>query len=141
MASRILIESNFSIERRLLANRSTGTPAQPDFLLVHFLTSGIPNLPSGASLLANPNQAVQFAPGRGQSELLLVRLAPAMLIETASRLRMYRAGLNPLFREPLMPLTGDAKLRAALESIASEIESGEAGWREVIRSLVNQLAV
>ncbi len=141
MTSRILIESDFSIERRVLARRSTGTPAQPDFLLVHFLESRIPNYPSGASLLANPNQAVQFAPGRGQGELLLVRLAPALLIETASRLRMYRAGLNLLFREPLTPLTGDAKLRATLETIASELESGDAGWREVIRSLVNQLTV
>lgn len=141
MASRILIESNFSVERRVLAGRSTGTPAQPDFLIVHFLESKISNLASGASLLANPNQTIQFAPGRGQSELLLVRLAPALLIETASRLRMYRAGLNLLFREPLTPLTGDSKLSATLEAIAYEIESGDAGWREVIRSLVNQLTV
>ena len=46
-----------------------------------------------------------------------------------------------LFRAPLTPLTGDAKLRATLEEIASEIEGGDAGWREVIRSLVNQLTV
>lgn len=141
MISRILIESDFSVERRVLANRSSGTPAQPDFLLVHFLDSRIPDLPSGASLLANPNQAVQFAPSRGQSELLLVRLAPARLIETGSRLRMYRAGLNLLFRDPLMPLTGEAKLRATLEAIASELESRESGWSEVIRSMVNQLTV
>jgi AraC family transcriptional regulator len=141
MASRILIESEFSVERRVFARKSTGTPAQPDFLIVHFLESRIPDLPSGASLLANPNQFVQFAPSRGQSELLLVRLAPALLIETASRLRMYRAGLNLLFREPLKPLTEDAKLRAALEAVASEIESGEAGWREVVRSSINQLTV
>ncbi|MGH9939715.1 MAG: helix-turn-helix domain-containing protein, partial [Blastocatellia bacterium] len=100
-----------------------------------------PNLPSGESLLANPNQSVQFAPSRGQSELLLLRLAPALLVETAARLRMYRTGLNLLFRAPLTPSTGDAKLRATLESIAAELESGDAGWREVIRSLVNQLAV
>jgi AraC-like DNA-binding protein len=141
MISRILIESDFSVERRVLASRSTGTPAQPDFLLIHFIESRIPNFPSGASLLANPNQAVNFAPSRGKSELLLVRIAPALLIETASRLRMYRAGLSPLFRAPLQPLTGDAKLSAALEAIASEIESGETGWREVIRSLINQLTV
>ncbi|HEY8461687.1 MAG TPA: helix-turn-helix transcriptional regulator [Blastocatellia bacterium] len=121
--------------------RSTGMPAPPDYLIVHLLESKIPNLPSGASLLANPNQAVQFAPSRGRSELLLVRLAPALLVETASRLRMYRAGLNPLFREPLKPLTGDAKLRATLEAIASELEGGDAGWREVIRSMINQLTV
>jgi len=141
MISRILIESDFSVERRVLARRSTGAIAQPDFLIVHFLESRIPDIPPGASLLANPNQAVRFAPGRGASELLLVRLAPALLIETASRLRLYLAGLNLLFRSPLTPLTGDAKLRATLEAIASEIEGGDAGWREVIRSLVNQLTV
>src|SRR5215475_14500293 len=104
MPSRILIESDFSVERRVLASRSAGTPTAPDFLIVHFLESRIPNLPPGASLLANPNQAVQFAPSRGQSELLLLRLAPALLIETASRLRMHRTGLNLLFRAPLKPL-------------------------------------
>jgi AraC-like DNA-binding protein len=141
MISRILIESDFSIERRVLARRPSETPAQPDFLIVHFLESRIPDVPPGASLLANPNQEVRFAPGRGNSELLVVRLAPALLIETASRLRMYRAGLNLLFRSPLMPLTGDAKLRATLEAIAVELDGGDAGWREVIRSLVNQLTV
>src|SRR5499433_2046132 len=141
MISRILIESDFSIERRVLDRRSTEAPAQHDFLIVHFLESRIPNIPPGASLLANPNQAVRFAPGRGHSEMLLVRLAPALLIETASRLRMYRAGLSLLFRAPLRPLTDDAKLRATLESIAAELEGGDAGWREVVRSLVNQLTV
>jgi len=141
MSSRILIESDFSIERRDLARRAPGLLSQPDFLIVHFLESQIPDIPPGASLLANPNHAVQFAPGRGYSELLLVRLAPALLIETASRLRIYRAGINLLFRSPLMPVTEDAKLRATLEAIASEIEGGDAGWREVIRSLVNQLTV
>src|SRR5262245_31673574 len=141
MSSRILIESDFSIERRVLARRSPGLPSRPDFLIVHFLESRIPDVQPGASMLANPNQEVRFAPGRGHSELLLVRLAPALLIETASRLRMYRTGLNLLFRAPLTPLTGDAKLRATLNEIASELEGGDAGWREVIRSLVNQLTV
>jgi AraC-like DNA-binding protein len=141
MILRILIESDFSVERRVLARRSTEAPAQPDYLIIHFLESRIPDIPPGASLLANPNQAVRFAPVRGRSELLLVRLAPALLIETASRLRMYRAGLNLLFREPLTTLTADEKLRATLEAIASELEGGQLGWREVIRSHVNQLTV
>ncbi len=141
MGSRILIESDFSIERRVFARRASGLPSQPHFLIIHFLESRIPNIPSGASLLANPNQEVPLAPGRGQSELLLIRLAPALLVEIAARLRMCRDGLNLLFREPLTPLTGDEKLRATLEAIAAELEGGEAGWREVIRSLVNQLAV
>ena len=141
MISRILIESDFSIERRVLERHSIEAPSQHDFLIVHFIESRIPNIPSGASLLANPNQGVRFAPGRCHSQLLVVRLAPALLVETASRLRAYRTGLNLLFRAPLTPLTGDAKLRATLEEIASELEGGDAGWRELIRSLVNQLAV
>ena len=72
---------------------------------------------------------------------MLLRLAPPLLIETASRMRVYRTGLSLLFRSPLTPLTDDAKLRATLESIASELESGDRGWRDVIRSLVNQLTV
>src|SRR5262249_10885535 len=131
----------FSIEHRALTRRVCDLPSQPDFLLVYFLRSQIPDLPSGACLFANPNQSVQFASSREQSELLLVRLAPALLIETASRLRMYRTGLNLLFRTPLTPVTDDAKLRATLELIAAELESGDAGWREVVRSLVSQLAV
>src|SRR5499426_2907915 len=141
MTSRVVIESDFSIELRVITRRATGLAPQPDFLLVHFLESRISNCPSGASVLVNPNQPIQFAPGRGQSELLLVRLAPSLLIETASRLRMYRTSLSLLFREPLTPLNDDAKLRATIESIASEIESHDAGWREEIRSLVNQLTV
>ena len=53
MISRILIESDFSIERRVLARHSIEAPSQPDFLIVHFIESRIPNIPSGASLLAN----------------------------------------------------------------------------------------
>ena len=141
MTSRIIIETNFSIERRGVTRREFDLPPQPDFLLIHFLKSQIPNLPSGASLLANPNQSIRFASNRRQSELLLVRLAPALLVETATRLRMYRTGSNLLFRSPLAPLTSDTRLRAALESAAAELESGAAGWREVIRSLVTQLTV
>jgi AraC family transcriptional regulator len=138
---RILIEPDFSIERRTLTRRSMDISPQPDFLLVHALESRIPTLSPGASLLANPNQTVQLAGNRGSSELLLVRIAPALLIETAARLRMHREGSHLLFRRPLDPLTGDARLRGALDSIAKELETGDAGWREVIRSLVNQLAV
>src|SRR5215475_12949196 len=116
MTSRIIFESDFSIERRALTRRAFDPPPQPDFLVVHILKSRIPDLSSGASLLVNPNQTLQFPPGRGESELLLLRLAPATLIETASRLRMYRTGLSLLFRAPLTPLTGAARLRATLES-------------------------
>src|SRR5215472_6428105 len=90
MAAQIIIESNFSIERRALTSRAFDLPPQPDFLLVHLLKSRIPDLPSGASLLANPNQPIRLSPGRGPGELLMARIAPELLVETAARLRMYR---------------------------------------------------
>ncbi len=141
MISRIVIETSFSVEQRCLTRRVNEFPPQPDFLVAHLLKSQIPNLPSGASLLANPNQSIQLANNRRRSDLLLVRLAPEMLIETAARLRLYGAGSHLLFRQPLTPLNDDHRLRATLGSIASEMENADAGWREVIRSSVGQLAV
>jgi AraC family transcriptional regulator len=138
---RIIVESQFSIERRFLQPRVSELQPQPDFLLVHFLKSQIPDLPSGASLLANPNQPVLLANNRRRGDLLLVRISPELLIETAARLRLYRTGSRLLFRRPLTQLNDDQRLRATLDSIAAEMESADAGWREVIRSLVNQLAV
>jgi AraC family transcriptional regulator len=141
MISCVIIESDFSIERRVVSQRQFDLPPQPEFLLIHILESRIPNLPTGASLLINPNQVASFTFNRKRSELLMVRIAPEPLIETAARLRMLRAGSSLLFRSPLTPLTDDGRLRALLESIATEMEHGAAGWREVIRSLVNQLAI
>jgi AraC family transcriptional regulator len=141
MTPRIVIESDFSVEQRCLTRRANELPPQPDFLLIHFLKSQISNLPSGASLLANPNQPVQLANNRKRTDLLLLRLAPALLVETAARLRLHREGSHLVFRRPLTPLIDDPRLRGALESIAGEMESADTGWREVIRSLVNQLAV
>lgn len=141
MTSRIIIESNFSIEQRVISQRQLELPPHPQFLLIHILKSQTPNLPSGASLLVNPNQVASFTFDRKRSELLLARLAPELLVETATRLRMLRAGSSLLFQRPLTPLTDDARLRVTLESISAEMESGDAGWREVARSLVNQLAI
>jgi AraC family transcriptional regulator len=141
MTPRIVIESKFSIEQRNLTRRASEVPAQPDFLLIHFLKSPIAEIPTGASLLANPNQTIQLAGNRRPGELLLVRLVPGLLVETAARLRLHREGAHLVFRQPLTPLIDDHRLRGALESIASEMESADTGWREVIRLLVNQLAV
>ncbi|MCI0525566.1 MAG: helix-turn-helix transcriptional regulator [Acidobacteria bacterium] len=141
MTPRIVIESDFSIEQRRLPRRASEWPPQPDFLLIHFLKSRIAEIPTGASLLANPNQTIPLANNRSPSELLLVRLAPGLLVETAARLRLHRDGSHLVFRQPLTPLIEDHRLRGALASIASEMESADTGWREVIRSSVNQLAV
>src|SRR2546421_1118175 len=138
---RIIIEPQFSIERRGFKRRAFALPPQPGFLIVHFIESRIEEISTGSSLLVNPHQTLRLAPGRGSSEILLVRLAPELLIEIAARLRLYRMGANLLFRQPAPYLTVDERLRAVLEAMSAEIASGAAGWREVIGSLINQLAV
>ncbi len=138
---RIIIESNFSIERHSLKGGARELPPQADFTLLHFLRSNIAGLPSGASLLANPNQSIPLSHHLRRCELLMVRLTPHLLIETAARLRMYRTGSHLLFRKPLILVTKDPRLRSNLESIAREMENGERGWREVIHSMIDQLSV
>ena len=140
MSSRLLVESSFSIEHRTVARSGFELSAQPDFLLIHHLKSQISNLKSGTSFLANPNQVAQLKLDRRKTELLLVRLKPELLIETATRLRLYQTGAHLLFRSPLEPVS-DEKLRQTMESIASELSAGSTGWREMIASSVNQLAV
>ncbi|MFN0110075.1 MAG: helix-turn-helix domain-containing protein [Blastocatellia bacterium] len=147
MSSRLLVESDFSIEHRTTSRSDFEIPAQPNFLLIHHLKSQISNLKSGASLLANPsffanpNLAAQLKLDRRKNEFLLVRLKPELLIETATRLRLYQTGSHLLFRSAMTPITEDVRLRQTLEAISAELEGGAAGWREVIRSMVNQLAV
>ncbi len=141
MTPRLFIESGFSIEYRIVARREFEWASRPDFLILHFLKSQNPDPASGTSLFINPNQPAQLSFNQKQHELLLVRIAPALLIETATRLRLNRRGANLRFRFPLTPVTDDAKLRGVLEAIAGEMESGAAGWREVIRSHINQLSV
>ncbi len=134
----IIIEPSFSIERRILSRKTCELPPRPDFLMVHFLGS---RSADRISLLANPDQPVTLAPERRRSEIMLIRLAPRLLIETAARLRLYSTGAHLLFRNPLSPLADDVRLRNTVESIQAEIDNGDAGWREVIRSLIDQLTV
>lgn len=141
MISRLVVEPEFSIEYRIVARREFELSALPDFLLIHFLNSETPDLKSGTSLFLNPNQPARLTLDRKQHELLVVRITPALLVETATRLRLNRSGANLLFRSPLTPVTDDARLRSALDAIAGEMESGAAGWREMVRSLIHQLAV
>ncbi|HQR34236.1 MAG TPA: helix-turn-helix transcriptional regulator [Blastocatellia bacterium] len=147
MSSRLCVEQNFSVEQRIVLRSSFEFPSQPDFLLVHVLTSQLSKLKPGAedsgtpSFFANPNQSAQLKLDCRKAELLLVRLTPELVIETASRLRLYRGGSQLLFRLPLTPVTEDRRLRQTLEAIAAELETGATGWREMIRSLVNQLTL
>ncbi|HZS07729.1 MAG TPA: helix-turn-helix domain-containing protein [Blastocatellia bacterium] len=138
---RIILEPQFSVEQRPLSRRVSELSAQSGYLLIHLLSSRIEGLPSSASLLLNPNQTIRFSSGRQRSELLLVRLTPQLLVEAAARLRLHCTGANLLFRQPLTPITDDPNLCAALEAMDREIDEAAAGWREVIRSLVGQMAV
>src|SRR5262245_23336497 len=135
----IIIESTFSIELRRINPRGLEIPPQPDFLIVHFIRSNMSGYPSGSSMLINPHCGVRIS-GKN-SELLLVRLKPDLLIETAARLRVSRIGTHLLFRHPFKALMGDYRLRGTLESISGELKKNDAGWHEIIRSQINQLAV
>lgn len=141
MTSCILIEPLFSIEKRKIQRRPFDLPTQSNFLLLHFLKSAGAEKHAAMSLFANPYQSGRIECNRKDCEFLMIRLKPEILIETAARLRMYRAGSHLLFRQPLKLLTGDARLESALESIAAELDNADTGWREMIASLVNQLAV
>src|SRR5262245_65307283 len=98
----IIIESTYSIEHRRINQRILDLPPQPDFLIVHFIRSYMSGYPAGSSMFINPYWAVQLAVK--QSDLLLVRLRPELLIETAARLRLSRIGTHLLFRYPLTAL-------------------------------------
>jgi AraC-like DNA-binding protein len=141
MPSRLLVEADFSIEQRVINRRLLELPPQFDFRLVYFLKSRIASFPLGASLLINPHQALQLELNRQRHELMLVRFAPALLIETATRLRLYRMGAHLLFRQPLIPLTDDARLHSVLKAMMDEMEAGAPGWREVIGAQIKQLAI
>ncbi len=138
MSSRLLVEQNFSVEHRIVSRSNIEFPSQPDFLLLLLLESQTTHLQPGTSILVNPNQVAQLRLDRRKNELLLVRLSPKLLIETAARLRLYQTGAHLLFRSPVVE---DAQLRQTLEAISAEMKGGAAGWREVIGSSVNQLAV
>lgn len=138
MNSRLLVEQNFSVEHRIVSRSNFELPSQPDFLLLHLLESQTTLLQPGTSVLVNPNQVAQLRLDRRKNELLLVRLSPKLLIETAARLRLYQSGAHLLFRSPG---ADDPQLRQTLEAISAELAGGAAGWREVIGSSINQLAV
>jgi AraC family transcriptional regulator len=138
---RILIESNFSIECYNHNRSGRELPPRPDFQVIHLIKRPLAKSSTGVSILANPNQPISLPQNLQRNSMMLVRLAPQLLIETAARLRFYRTGAHLIFRQSLTPLPEDWRLHTTLESINSEFENGDAGWREVVGSLINQLAV
>ena len=136
----IILESDYSLERRAFTRRANALPPQADFLLAYVTASKFAALPAHSILLVNPNTECVLPPNRGRSEVLLVRLTPQLLIETATRLRLYREAALLCFRQPLVPLD-DARLQATLAAIAGEWQNRAAGWREMLGSLIQQLTV
>ena len=125
--ARILIEPAFSVELRTLGPRGASFPSERDFMVVR--------LPAADEcLLINPQGQARA----GVGEVLAVRLAPELLLETAARLRLVRAGAELIFRRPR---ADDARLGRVLAEMGAEMAGAGAGRRELIGSLVSQLAV
>lgn len=127
-APRILITSTFVLELRAPQRDGFELFGQAAYWLLH--------THADACLLLNPHQSLHV-PG-SDAEWLLLRLSPPLLIETATRLKLYRSGSNLLFSHAQ---TNDPKLQATLTAMRNEMLEGAAGWREVIHSLVQQVVV
>ena len=134
--TRIITESQFSIELRTVQRRGLAAFGQSGYGVIHLLKAT--GYPEHTSFLINPNETASLRKSDGQTELLVVRLTPHLLIETATRLKLYRTGSNLLFSHATIQ---DQKLSAVFAAIHHELLEGAAGWREIVRSLVNQLAV
>lgn len=131
---RIVIEASFSIERHRIEAHAVDITSPIEHILA-FLRE------SGSVLLANPREQLSVRASGEAEDLIIVRLAPVLLMETAARLRLHRVGAHLLFRQTLEPLEAGARLRTLLQTIEDEIAEGAPGWREVIGSLIQQLSI
>lgn len=125
---RIIIESDFALELRAPNRRGIEVLGQAAHVLLHSQSNNC--------FLLNPNENLRVP--KNNAEWLLVRLSPPLLIETATRLKLYRTGSNVLFSHTN---TNDPKLQNLLMTIRQEMMEGATGWREVIHSLVQQMVV
>jgi AraC-like DNA-binding protein len=135
---RLIVESQFALECRALPRSGIELLGQQAYLLVHPLQLKHKIIPTQPSLLVNPNETLRLEQSSEITELLLLRLAPALLLETATRLKLYRTGSTLLFS---CAQSSDAKLQAVFEALHNEMLEAASGWREVIQSLVQQLVV
>lgn len=135
---RIIVEPHFALEFRALPRAGIELRGQQSYLLVHPLQPKRKDVIDQPSLLINPNEVLRLDKSKAPTELLMLRLAPALLLETATRLKLYRTGSNLLFSRAQI---SDARLQAVLEALHNEMLEGASGWREVIHSLVQQLVV
>jgi AraC family transcriptional regulator len=137
-AAQILIASDYCVEFRKALPTSTEFSAQSAWRLFYFYQ---PDKEEFSCLLVNPGQTVCLSRAQMREGLLLIEFAPQFLLEIAARLRLHPAGAHLLFRQPLMPISGEVKLSATLQTIREEMIEAAAGWREIIASLMNQLAI
>ena len=130
---RIVVEEEFSAEWLEATRREIEIAAHADYVVVHVKgTSDV--------IFAAPQQSLRvIAVVKGQ-EVLTLRLSPRVLIETALRLKVLRAGSHFTLRKTLEPVR-DPDLSRLIENVSKEIQSSESGWREVLNSLVNQITI
>ena len=91
----IILEADFSIERQLVQRRAFVSIGQPTYQLIQILESSGQIISEQTSLFLNPNESLRLP--KSEAELLIVRLSPPLLIEIATRLKLYRTGSNLLF--------------------------------------------
>ena len=120
------IEKNYLLERRAITHPLAPTT---EYLLI-FSPAGI--------VFVNPNQAVEAELPR--DEVWVLRLGAEYLLEVATRLGVLRAGSHLRFRRPSQAFN-DAQLLPLLDQLTAEIEKRGVGWREMMRALVEQIAV
>lgn len=130
---RIVVEGDFSVERLQATRRDIEVSAHADYLVMH---------PQGSRevIFAQPQQILRPRGRVRGVEFVTLRLAPRLLIETAMRLKMLRAGSHFSLRKTLEPIE-DAELGRLIENVAREIQGSDSGWREVLTSLVNQISI
>lgn len=129
---RIVVEEEFSAERLQATRREIEIAAHADYVVLHVKGSDV--------IFAAPQQSLRVVDGVKGQDVLILRLSPRVLIETAIRLRVLRAGSHLTLQKTLEPVR-DPDLSRLIENVASEIEKSESGWREVLNSLVNQISI
>lgn len=126
--TRIITASNFALELR--------APQAPVFQLFGQAAYWLLHTRPDVCWLLNPHESLSVP--KSDAECLLLRLSPPLLIEPATRLKLYRSGSNLLFKHPH---TTDPKLQTILTALHGEMLEGATGWHEVIYALVQQLVV
>ena len=133
---RVVFEADYSVERLRLQARgrqTTEISSHTDYVILHFHGSA-------DVIFAEPRQALQLGNIPSSRDLLTLRISPRLLVETAARLRLLRAGSHLTLRSTLKEVR-DARLTEMLESIEREIKAADSGWREIVDALVRQISI